>query len=109
MMASLSMTVYQGMPVSLPQAASGRPAVADSASLTVSQDGVIYLERQPVDLATLGVGLRARVSASPELAVVIHADRTVSHGRVVEVLDVVRLAGVARLAIAIAPPDVPVQ
>jgi biopolymer transport protein ExbD len=106
MMASLSMTVFQGMPVSLPPAASGRPAVADSASLTVAQDGAIYLERQPVDLATLGAGLRARVSASPELAVVIHADRAVSHGRVVEVLDVVRLAGVGRLAIAIAPPDV---
>jgi biopolymer transport protein ExbD len=103
MMASLSMTVYRGLPVNLPRAASGSAPPAESAAITVTRDGQAYLDRQPVTRAVLGERLRGLVGGNPALAVVITADEQVAHGRVVDVLDEVRTAGVTRMAIAIRP------
>jgi biopolymer transport protein ExbD len=103
MMASLSMTVYRGLPVNLPRAATGAEPPRESAAITVTRDGQAYLDRQPVTRAALGERLRGLVGANPSLAVVITADEAVAHGRVVDVLDEIRTAGVARMAIAIRP------
>jgi biopolymer transport protein ExbD len=103
MMASLSMTVYRGMPVNLPRAASGSAPPAESAAVTVSRDGQAYLDRQPVTRSVLGERLRGLVAANPAVAIVITADEAVAHGRVVDVLDEIRLAGVTRMSIAVRP------
>jgi len=103
MMASLSMTVYRVMPVSLPRAASGSAAPSETITITVTPGGDTYLDGRPVDLDALPSLLSARQAVAPTLAVVIHADESVAHGRVVGVLDAARVAGVSRLAIATAP------
>jgi biopolymer transport protein ExbD len=103
MMASLSMTVYRGLPVNLPRATSGSTPPAESAAITVSRDGQAYLDRQPVTREVLGQRLRGLVGANPLVAIIITADEAATHGRVVDVLDEVRTAGVTRMAIAIRP------
>jgi biopolymer transport protein ExbD len=103
MMASLAMTIYQGMPVSLPEAATGQKAVAETAAITVARDGQTYLNREPVALKALPERLRPLLAANRELAVVINADREVAHARVVDVLDELRGSGVHRIAIAVTP------
>jgi biopolymer transport protein ExbD len=107
MMASLSMSVHRTIPVSLPQAASGRPAAPTTVDITVTRDGAVLVDRQAVDVASLPALLRARKAPGPELALVIHADQEVTHGRVVEVLDGARMAGISRIAIAIVPKATP--
>ncbi len=103
MMASLSMAVYRGMPVNLPKAASGGQAIQENAAITVTEDGQLYLNKEPVALETLPGHLKGLLAANPDLVVVINADEGVPHGRVVTVLDEVRGAGVSRLAIAVKP------
>jgi biopolymer transport protein ExbD len=107
MMASLSMTVYRGLPVNLPRASTGTAPPAETAAITVTRDGQAYLDRQPVTRAMLGERLRGLVGANPTVAIVITADEAVAHGRVVDVLDEVRTAGVTRMAIAIRPEAAP--
>ena len=103
MMASLAMTMYRGVPVNLPHAATGQAAVAENATVTVSRDGRTYLNREPVEASELGPRIRPLLTANPKLAVIINADTAVAHGRVVDVLDGLRGAGVSRLAIAVVP------
>jgi biopolymer transport protein ExbD len=103
MMASLAMTIYQGMPVNLPEAASGQRALADTANITVARDGQTYLNRELIAVAALPGKLRPLLAANRDLAVVINADREVAHARVVDVLDELRGSGVTRIAIAVAP------
>jgi biopolymer transport protein ExbD len=103
MMATLSMSVHRAMPVSLPQAATGGPATPQSVDITITREGAVLIDRVPIDPARIPDALRARAAAAPELAVVIHADDRVAHGRVVEVLDGARRAGLGRLAIAVRP------
>ena len=103
MMASLSMAVYHGLPVNLPRAATGQPAMTDSASVTIDRDGRTFVDREVVALASLGERVRARLQGNPTLAVIVNADGEVAHHHVVDVLDALRAAGVARMAIAVAP------
>lgn len=103
MMASLSMTVYRGLPVNLPKAASGQQELQENASVTLTKGGRIYLNKEPASLENLATQVKALLPANPNLAVIINADEEVPHGRVVAVLDEVRSAGVAKLAIAVSP------
>jgi biopolymer transport protein ExbD len=102
MMASLSMTVYRGMSLSLPKAASGEPR-QDRVSVSVTRDGVIYLDRDQVEPAQLTENLRALHEKDPEVVVVVSADGDVTHRRVVEAMDAARLAGISKMAIAVQP------
>ena len=105
MMASLSMTVHRGWPVNLPRAASGQLRHDDNAAITLARDGQTYLNREPVARDSLGDRLRALLSLNPNLVVMINADGAVLHERVVDAVDVARLAGVSRVAIAVAPGE----
>ena len=103
MIASLSMTAYNGMPVNLPQAATGVQAASESASVTVDRTGQTFLDREAVPLSGLGQRVRSLVSERPSLAFVINADGEVAHHHVVDVLDALREAGASRIAIAVTP------
>jgi biopolymer transport protein ExbD len=104
MMASLSMTVYRGLSVSLPKAATGQAQVPDeTAAVTIDRDGHTYLNRRPRAVDALTTELHTLVAARPDLLVIVSADEAVAHGHVVDAMDAVRTAGVSRLAIAVRP------
>ena len=103
MMASLAMTLYEGLPVSLPHSASSERMKAETASITVNREGQVFLNREPVTLSALGERLRPMLAKNKELAVVINADRDVAHARVVDTLDALRQTGAHRVAIAVVP------
>jgi biopolymer transport protein ExbD len=104
MMSSLSMTVYRGLSVDLPKAATGQAQVPDeTAAVTVDRDGRTFLNKRPLEPAAITAELRAQVASRPDLLVVLSADEAVAHGRVVEAMDAVRAAGVGRLAVAVKP------
>jgi biopolymer transport protein ExbD len=103
MISTLSMAQYRGMPVSLPKAASGQQAPAESAAITIDSQGRLFVDKQPVEKSMLGDLLRQQLAQNADLLVVINADDAVEHGRVVEVMDIARGANVARMAIAVKP------
>ena len=74
-----------------------------SVSLVISIDAQngVWLEGDPVDIRKL----RSRVktlSSGEHTSVILNADRSVNTGRLIEVLDQVRLAGVDNVAVATA-------
>lgn len=58
-----------------------------------------------MDAAQLSARLQARARTEREPAVVIEAATVVPHGRVVDVMDAARQAGVGKLAIAVTPRE----
>jgi biopolymer transport protein ExbD len=103
MISTLSMAQYRGMPVNLPKAASGQQAPAESAAITIDNQGRLFVDKQPVEKSMLGDLLRQQLAQNADLLVVINADDAIEHGRVVEVMDIARNANVARMAIAVKP------
>jgi len=105
MVASLSMIHQQGLTVELPRAASGADTAEQRITVTVKDDGSLYLNKQPVPRDSLTAALREALGQSPKSPVIVNADRGARHGDVVDVMDAARLAGAVQASIATQPEE----
>jgi biopolymer transport protein ExbD len=102
-MVTAKIIVAQGMPMDLPKAASGE-VVQTVFSVELSIDGKAVVDSKPIanDEAISGLAKQARAK-NKDLRAVIRADRKVEHGRVIHVLDLLKRAGVSKIAFAVSP------
>ena len=63
-------------------------------SIAVSSDETIYLDNKPIALSTLEQTLRDAKEKNPKVQVQFSADKTVSYGTVVAIVDAARAAGI---------------
>jgi biopolymer transport protein ExbD len=102
MVATLSMTLQRGIPVNLPHAATAQDELRQVVTLTLTKEGKLLFDKEPVQSADDAAARLARWKASgTDVSVVVNADRAVEHGQVVELMDAVRQAGVTRIAVAV--------
>lgn len=99
-MSTLSLTRSEGLPVNLPNAATGQTGSPARVTLTVNPQGQLWLNRQPIELEAIEGAVRQQIKPGEDLVVVLNADKAVYHGRVIEVMDRVRRVKGAKLAIA---------
>lgn len=86
----------------LPQV--GGAAVADAARpeiVEVEADGGLRLGPDDVSLEELAARLAAARGAQPDVAVMIRGERAVPHGRMAEIYEACRTAGVRHVAISV--------
>jgi biopolymer transport protein ExbD len=69
--------------------------------LTLNMKKEIYLNNAPVAEAELAAKIRELIKEKPDLSLVLRADKSVSHGDVMRVLDIVRNEGVSQFGIAV--------
>ena len=102
-MVTAKIIVSQSVPLDLPKAASGQE-VQTVFSIILLVDGTTQVDSHPVenDDAVLALAKEARTK-NPELRAVIKADSAVPHGRVIHVLDLLKQAGVAKIAFGVSP------
>lgn len=98
-MSTLFLTRSQGLPVSLPSAATAEAQKSAQATVTIDQAGKLALNRKPIQLNSLGNQIQGIKGKSRQILVVIDADRRVSHGQVITVMDRLRSIPGVRLAI----------
>jgi biopolymer transport protein ExbD len=67
----------------------------------VEAAGTLRLGAEPVSIADLGTRLASRREAVPDLVVMIRGERDVSHGRMTEIYEACRGAGVRQVAISV--------
>jgi len=104
MVATLSMTAQRGLTVNLPHAATARDEIKQVVTLTVTKEGKLFFDKEEVaSPAEAALRLASQTGADAQVSVVINADRAVEHGRVVDLMDAVRQAGVTRIARAVRP------
>ncbi len=97
--------IEQGIEVNLPTAEPAKIDVSDVVTVTVSSNDRIYFEGQRVTMEDLGERLSNIQAANADAAVLIKADQDIRYGRVVEVLDAARSAGLSRLGMATKPAE----
>lgn len=90
----------QGLDVQLPQAAA--PALERSEQdviMTVNESGLIYLqnEKTPYRLEDLEAKIVAIFERREKKEILIHADKDVSYGTVVQAISLVKKAGIERV------------
>ena len=103
MIATLSMTIQHGMPVSLPTAESSTDTIAEHVSLTLTREGLLYYNKEAITLQELEIRLTNLRQSSSDPSLLINADEQVPHGRVIKVMDLIRLSGITSMGIATKP------
>jgi len=100
-MVTAPMIMKPSINVNLPKAASGEASQATQLSITLTKDGATLLNGAPADEAQIRAKAAELVTLNPEIQAIIAADTDVPHGRVVGVIDLVKVAGVKKFAISI--------
>ncbi len=100
MIATLSMTIQHGMPVTLPTAESATDKIPDQIFLTLTHEGALYYNKDRIKLSELEMRLASLRQTDPDPSLVINADQQVPHGQVIKVMDIIRLAGIPNMSIA---------
>jgi biopolymer transport protein ExbD len=108
-MVTATYVVKEAIEVDLPRAASGGETVAPTLAFALDREGRLFLDGAPATQESARAAVRAALAESAEARALISADRGVSHGRVVEVIDLAKREGLTRFAIDVerqaAPED----
>lgn len=92
--------------VELPEAATGQSVEPTTLALTLTKEGELFLNGAPTDEAALRAYIPELAKADTKVQAVIAADKEVSHGRVVWLIDLVRNLGIFKFALNIEPAAV---
>ena len=95
--------LYRGMDIKLPQAATNTIKPEERKVLTVEKNQTVYLDKEEIGLARLEERLRALKGSSPDVSLYLRADRDVAYGAVIQVMDLIKRAGIDKLGIVTEP------
>jgi len=103
-MVTAKLIAGQGMELDLPKAASAR-VVQTVFTVTITPNGRLETNGQPTEVGSLRARAKAALAETSGLRAVIQASSASSHGRVMQVMDELRSAGLTRIAFAAEPPE----
>ncbi len=106
-MVTATYIVAPSIKVTLPDASTGDGTEESSLGLTLAADGTLYLNGEEVTEQRLRTVIREEMERTTDVVCLIAADKTVMHGDVVGLIDLVKQEGVARFAINIEPVELP--
>ncbi len=102
-MLTANIIAAQSIQVELPEASTGEGSEPTVVALTLTGDGDLYLNGNPTDTEGLKAYLPGVVKDDPEVQAIIAADKSVPHGRVISLIDLIRTQGIYKFALNIDP------
>ena len=102
-MVTATYIVTPSIQVNLPKAASGDEGQTSTLAIVLTRDARLYLNGEETTEKGLEQAIFREHEANPEVQAIISADKDVSHGYVVRLIDLVKSNGVSRFAINIDP------
>jgi len=97
--------MIRGIDVQVPQTETRNVHPEERLVLTVTKNKAIYLDDQQITLGRLQKVLTGLQKRNPNAAIFLRADEKVPYGVVVQVMDVVKQAGIDRLGMVTEPLD----
>ena len=95
-----------GIEVELPSAATGNKTNESLLALVLNKEGKVFLNGQPSDEGGIKAFIASAGKPPGELEAFIAADKGISHGDFVKLIDFLRLQGVERFAINTKPQTI---
>ncbi|NLY55588.1 MAG: biopolymer transporter ExbD [Firmicutes bacterium] len=94
-------TDNQAFNLNLPKAATGEAQNQAVLTITVTQDGALFVKDQRADSALIQREVERYLAVHPQGVVILQADEAVRYRHVVQAMDAVRAAGGYRIALAV--------
>jgi biopolymer transport protein ExbD len=99
MMVSATYIVSQSLKVELPKTATSDDATPSIAAVIITKEGKLFFNQEPTDEKGLVAKLRGAKAQNSEVNLIVSADKAVSHGQVVHVIDLAKVEGITKFAI----------
>lgn len=99
----VSPMMSRGLDVNLPKSESNTVKPEDRIVLTVTRAQEIFVEKERIDISKLKQVLDSIRQSKPLINVYLRADRDAPYGAVVQVMDVVKRAGIDKLGMVTEP------
>jgi biopolymer transport protein TolR len=90
--------IQMGVQVDLPKATTNQIETRGNLTVTIRKDATIYVENELVPLAALASELKQAIQEGKN-GVLVRADKEVSYGAVIKVLDIARKTGVGNVGL----------
>ena len=100
-MVTATFIVQPGLPVQLPKAATGEETGPSTLEVQVDKSGALSIDGRRMNEDEMRQALATAIAEKPDLQAIIAADREVSHGDVVHVMDLMRQSGVHKFALSV--------
>ena len=100
MLSTMYMVEQKTIPVNLPQATSATIDNKTNFTVTLKDDGSIYLEDQQTDIQTLLMQATKEQKNNPSFAIIIRADKDINYDKVVSFIDTLKKACITRFGLA---------
>lgn len=102
-MSTLFLGRFEGLAVNLPKAKTAKPQKTIRATVTLDKQGKLFLNKSQIQVDSLSGSVQKLAESGKDLVVVLNADGSVTHDRVVAVMDQIRQVPNAKMAIATKP------
>ena len=89
-----------GIQVNKPEANQANKEPSANIFIAIRDTGEVWMDKRQVDVERVAANLERMLAEQPTDLVVIQADKEAEHGRVVEVMDQVKEAGIDKISIA---------
>ena len=95
--------LQKGIPLDLPATETAKDIRDPRTVVSLDRDGRLRLNDQPVHPDLLEQRMKALASGSPGDTVFLRADKLISYGEVLRIMDLIRKAGITRVALVTVP------
>ncbi|MDL2259899.1 biopolymer transporter ExbD [Deltaproteobacteria bacterium OttesenSCG-928-K17] len=105
-MVTAQFSVLPGLKLSLPgvdQSSKVRVQPEERLEITLTAAGDLYFEDQPTTLKNLPLHLERTGASGSDAVIVVTADRSVSYGQIIKIMDTLRIEGFNRVVFAASP------
>lgn len=99
-MLTASFIVTPSIPVKLPTASTGESTPTETVSIVMTKESKFYIEGNPIEMNEILNYLESKKknAESGKLQVVIAADNEAQYGKVIKLVDIIRIAGIVDYA-----------
>ncbi|MCD6450843.1 MAG: biopolymer transporter ExbD [Acidobacteria bacterium] len=97
--------MYRGIDVNVPQTKSGKPTNEQRVMITITKEGRVFVNDQPVLISILPQRLKELAVVTENRPVFLRADKEVPYGKVMEVMDLLKEAGIEKVGLITTPPS----
>ena len=100
-MVTTPIILQQGIKIKLPKASTAETESDRSIVITVNSAGIIFIDKTPYTIESLKSELTARIASKADSPVIIKGDKEVKYDTVIRVLDIAKLSGAKKFALAV--------
>lgn len=95
--------LHRGIDLTLPTSVSNTIVPEERLIVTIEPDNSMYLGKDATNIVALRGLLREAKQRNPAISVYLRSDRSIPYGRVVQVMDAIKGAGIERLGMVTDP------